>query len=203
MSDIKSKIWINKTEWLKLIYPYIVEWATELDYSIPSVSKLAEYQIKFLDCESYKSSYNGAPIQAVGTHYSHIKCIKIAAKRLVYDYTSTLVHEFAHAVQQFSMGKEFDMQYHIETQKAPHSDNKFENEARALQTKIKTWIRRNTLFGTDLLEYDFKFEKRNPHQPKKKPEPMPKKKPTRFHYRSFYDPHYYENPYSKQWWLRR
>lgn len=198
---MKEQIWTNKRDWLTIVYPYIIEWATKLDYSIPSISVLDAYVVKFLDCESYSSTYNGDKIQAVGTHYGSLKRIKIAAKRNPIDVIGTLIHEFAHAVQLFSLGEKFHMQYSAESEKHAHEENKFEDEARLLTTKLRHARIRNTILREELDEFVYSFEKEKP-----KPKPVVKKeKPYGRTFGGWYEPRYrrtteWYKPYSKDWW---
>jgi hypothetical protein len=200
---MKGKIWTNKVAWLKLVYPHIVSWATDMDYNIPSVSTLAKYTVKFLDCESYKSVYNGEEITAIGTHYSHIKNIKIAGLRKHLEIMSTLIHEFGHAVQLFSLGSEFDMAYTTESNNVKHSENEFEKACRALEAKMHRWLTRDSFFKEEIDNFIFEFEKHStPPAPKPKPKPSPMFGYTEPYYSYFYEPEYYENPFSKNWWDR-
>ena len=204
---MKEKIWSNKTDWLKLVYPHIVQWAVDLDYNIPSITTLAQYVVKFIDCTSYESTYNGEKITAIGTHYGSIKRIKVAAKRDHMEVMSTLIHEFAHAVQLFSLGESFHIKYSAEASTKEHYENKFEDEARSLSAKLKNMHRRDSILREELDEFVFEFEKPKP-KPAPKPEPKPKKSYEGFggsYYRDYCGPDYlwYEKPYSKQWWLRR
>jgi hypothetical protein len=205
---MKEQIWTNKKDWLQLVYPYIVDWAIALDYNIPSVSTLNEYVVKFLDCTSYESTYNGKKIQAIGTHYGSLKRIKIASKRDRMEIMSTLIHEFAHAIQLFSLGTKFHMQYATEAETKDHEENKFEDQARDLERRLKRNYSRNSILMEELAEFVFSFEKPKP-VPKPESKPKPKKKVFEgfggSYYRDYRSPDFmwYEKPYTKQWWLRR
>lgn len=202
---MKEQIWTNKKDWLQLVYPYIVDWAISLDYNIPSVSTLNEYVVKFLDCNSYESTYNGEKIQAIGTHYGHLKRIKLAGKRDHMEIMCTLIHEFAHAIQLFSLGSKFRMQYDTEAETNGHDENKFEDQARDLERRLKRNYTRNSILKEELEEFVFSFEKpKQTHQPDPKPEKK-EKVPTFGTFGNYYERRYRRDtdwwkPYSKDWW---
>lgn len=194
---MKTKLWLNKVPLLQLFYPSIIDWATKLDYSIPSISVLAKYTVKFLECKSYESVYNGETITAIGTHYAHLNSIKLAGERDHFELITTLIHEFAHAVQYFSHGDKFNLLYSTESKRAKHSGNKYEDEARALENRLLDRIRRDSIFCDDIEHFVFEFEKQK-DPPKLKPCPVEK-----FYYPVWRDLDWYDNynyKRRKQWW---
>jgi hypothetical protein len=204
-TNMKAQIWLNKVDWLKLVYSHIVDWAVELDYNIPSIATLAKYTVKFLDCKAYESNYNGEKISAIGTHYGSLKSIKIASQRDHMEIMTTLIHEFAHAVQLFSLGENFHLKYKIESSSKDHCENKFENEARALEARLTRWHTRSSLFKEDIDNFIFEFEKPKP-KPVPKPEPPVKREtPMEFGYFNYgsYEYEYFETPFTTNWWNRR
>jgi hypothetical protein len=196
---MKTSLWINKVPLLKLVYPSIIRWAQEYDYNIPSISTLAAYTVKFLDCESYESTYRGEKIQALGTCYSTETKIKVAGKRAKLDIISTLIHEFAHAVQHFNYGKEWCLLYSTEADVAAHGKNKYEDEARALQTDLRRWMMRDSILRTDI--FAFEFELQLISKPKPAPEPAPKKEyKARYYYPLYRRSEAWYKSYTKDWW---
>jgi hypothetical protein len=132
---------------------------------------------------------------------------------------STLIHEYAHAVQYFNLGKEFHTNYSMEAKAKQHGENKYENEARTLSNKLLKARKETPDFRT--VFYGFKFEfvaKPGPktHLKKKAPRPTPKKNYCGhrgfggFPFEERYVPeytHYSDNPlfscHKHAWWLRR
>jgi hypothetical protein len=190
------------------MYPSIIRWAQEYDYNIPSIKTLANYTIKFLDCEAYESMYRGEKITAIGTCYSTETKIKVAGKRAKLDIISTLIHEFAHAVQHFNYGKEWSMMYSAEVDKADHGDNKYEDEARALQTDLRKWMLRDSILRSDIFAFEFELQLISKPKPQPKPEPKPvvKKSSRDFgNFGGYYEPRYrrttdWYKPFTKDWW---
>jgi hypothetical protein len=118
---------------------------------------------------------------------------------------TTLIHEFAHAVQLFSLGENFHLKYKIESSSKDHCENKFENEARALEARLTRWHTRSSIFKEDIDNFVFEFEKPKP-KPAPKPElPVSKEETPRFEsfYMSGYDFEYFETERSTNWWNRR
>lgn len=178
---MKTRILKNTTDLLKLIYPVIITWAQECDYSIPSITWLSKYTVKFIDCESYESTYNGDKIEAIGSHQSDPGIIKVASKRDHRDVLSTLVHEFAHAVQFFNLGAKFSEEYSAETKINQHSSNRFENEARLLQRRHSQKRIAEMPYRDATGDFEFKF------MPKPGPKPAKKtpKKTTKNRYSEY------------------
>jgi hypothetical protein len=203
------QILANTRDLVTLLYPRIVRWAQNYDYNIPSVGTLSMYEIKFLDCESFPSIYNGKDISAWGICYSQQSRIKVASKRSQLDIISTLIHEFAHAVQRFNYGKEWNKIYASETTKHDHSNNKYENEARDLQAMHNEWIERDSFYRNDLYDFVFKFP---PPVPEPKPEPVPVPKVKKDLWSIFgdretynygycvYEPNWYESKFYTDWY---
>lgn len=192
----------NTREYLELIYPRLVKWAVKYDYNIPSISTLAKYEIKFLDCMSYNSTYCGEIIQAIGTHYATERRIKIAGSRDTMGIMSTMLHEFGHAVQFFNFGKNWHMMYSTEAGKVSHSDNKYENEVRDLQAIHNDWIERDSMYAESVILFKFKFIQGYVPKPELPPPPTPKRyfeRSTYYHIKD-YDRNFYDKRFRKDWW---
>lgn len=209
---MKSRVLKNTEALVRFFYPVIIDWAMQYDYSIPSVSTLLKYTVKFNEVESWKSPYNGTDIDAIGSHNASESRILVASKREHYEIMSTLIHEYAHAVQYFNLGKEFHANYSMEAKAKQHGENKYENEARTLSNKLMKARKENPEFRT--IFYSFKFEfvaKPGPktHLKKKAPRPTPPKT----HMRGWYglndeESYFYSDTRvfkcnRNSWWLRR
>jgi len=193
--SMKTQLWINKVSLLKLMYPSIINWAQEYEYNIPSIKTLANYAVKFLDCEAYESTYCGKKISVLGTCYSTETKIKVAGKRAKLDVISTLIHEFAHAVQHFNYGNAWSMMYSAEATKTNHGDNKYEDEARTLQTYFRRCMMRDSILRADVFDFEFELQLIS------KPKSVVKKELKE----SYYYPRYsrsvvWYKPYTKDWW---
>ena len=165
---MESKMWSNKRPFMTMIYNAIIGWARHYDYSIPSITWLENYEIKFLMAERYESS-NG---YALGTCYSTAKKIKIAGLQEHSALVTTIVHELGHAVQFFNFGTNWTMMYNVENNNIGYKDNKYEKEANHLENHFMSLVSKDTELASKAADFTFEFE------PDPEPEPKPLPKPT-------------------------
>jgi hypothetical protein len=164
-----------------------------------------KYVVKFEPVESWKSPYNGAELDAIGSHQAEPAVIKVASERQHFEIMSTLIHEYAHAVQYFSLGSKFHTNYSAEAATKQHIENVYENEASDLSNRLRLARHKTREFNSAFIDFKFEFP----------PEPKPIPKPTlrKVCHDEWY---YYDNEESthwsdtrafkcnrNKWWLRR
>ena len=213
---MRSRTLKNTEELLRLLYPTIINWATQYDYSIPSVPVLLKYVVKFNMVASWKSVYNKIETDAIGTHQANPAVISVAAEREHSEILSTLIHEYAHAVQYFNLGSDFHTEYSAEATVRQHGENKYENEARTLSNKLAKACRLDTDLNVKLASFKFIYATKpgpKTHLKKKLRRQTPRRQSHDFldsPYEECYTQeftHYSDNPIFKcnknAWWLRR
>jgi hypothetical protein len=185
---MKAKTLKNAEEFVRFAYPAIVEWALLHNYSIPSVTIFMEYKVKFIDAEHFPSTYNGEPSKATGQFSSADKEILVATARAHMSVISTLMHEYAHLVQKFNLGKNWGPAYTNEAMLVPHKDNRFENEARSMVTVFINFGNRPENYNK-FCSFNFKLYTPGPKKSNRKkiPRPTPPGSNKRMRHHRYYD----------------
>lgn len=141
---------------LKLIYPALKTWAKAYGYLMPSMAYLRKYDVEAVQAEAFTSQYKGQDILAVGVHIGYSLRIRLAVYRPIDEIFSTMVHEFAHAIQLYNLGARYGELYNLETVKL-HDDNRFEVEAYYAQAMYDLMKSCNPAIGRKEVQYAVSF----------------------------------------------
>lgn len=207
---------------IDLFYAPIIEWAQIHDYHIPSKTWLNSYKVIGIDARTFEGTYNGQPVECLGQHCGGTKTITFATHHSRTDILNTLAHEYAHAIQIFTIGRQFYANYRLESNKS-HSSNKYENEARDLSQRVDHYmgyVENPKAANYDIVQAAYKavedFRDNPTEGVAEEPIALPKCSPkdrARDYVKTFIERHdWYSTPYphsgygpikySRKWWLR-